>query len=126
MIDQLLAGLEPRLPLAITDIEHNDPAILLRGDDWSLSIVCPWRLCQYDRLVCAYGDPDAEPRTRLLIGAEVIEVVAQSMLQRYRDPAFRISGGYSLEIFSDTDLDPWAVMLPERTFVGPLSDVPLS
>lgn len=34
------------------------------------------------------------------------------------DPTFRLTGNLCLEIFSDTDYDPWVMRLPKITFVG--------
>jgi hypothetical protein len=38
------------------------------------------------------------------------------------DPAFELSDGRWLEIFSDHALDPWSMQLPNMTFVGSPSD----
>ena len=36
------------------------------------------------------------------------------------DPVFTLSGDKLLEVFSDTAMDPWSMLLPDVIFVGPL------
>lgn len=118
MIGQLRTAVAGLLPLRILEIDHNDPAVVLSGENWSLSIVCPWRVSKADVLVCAFGDPGAETRMKSLIGAEIVAVRGQSAVHEEWDPAFEIAGGFTLEVFADTDEDPWVMRLPEHTFVG--------
>lgn len=118
MIGRLRTALDGLVPLWIVEIEHNDPAVVLSGEDWSLSIVCPWRVSKAGVLVCAFGDPGAESRMKSLVGAKIVAVRGQSAVHEEWDPAFEIADGFTLEVFADTDQDPWVMRLPEQTFVG--------
>ena len=63
-------------------------------------------------------EPGAETRMESIIGAEIVAVSGQSAVHEDWDPAFEISDGFTLEVFSDTDEDPWVMRLPGQTFVG--------
>jgi len=107
-----------RLPLAIEQATYADPVLAFAGPDWSLSIACPWRLRGEDGVISAFGAHDAEARVSSLAGGELIGISATGELG---DPIFELSGGLQLEVFADTDLDPWVMRLPSHTFVGTAS-----
>jgi hypothetical protein len=101
----------------ITDVEYADPALTANGDGWGLSVSCPWRLVRGDDLVLSWSTPDAADRVWDLIGLRVV-----GARTRGRDASFDLTDGSALEVFSDTDLDPWVLRLPGATYVGPLLD----
>lgn len=117
----LVAAARPLLPLRVQTVEYNDPMVVIAGPGWSLSIACPWRLTRAGLLICAYGDENAASRMARLVGHDVTEVGPQGRHEVSRDPALALTDGYLLEVFSDTDLDPWVMRLPEQTFVGAIS-----
>jgi hypothetical protein len=122
MIDERRASVSVILPLRVDELEFSDPVVVLAGPNWSLSIVCPWRLTRKSVLVTSIDDPGAEARLRELVGASIIDVVSQSSGGASADPVLVFADGARLEIFSDTDLDPWVMRLPDKTFVGSASD----
>lgn len=122
MIEELRASVSALLPLRVAELEFNDPVVVLTGPNWSLSIVCPWRLTRGGALVTSIEDPSAEARLRELVGGSIVDVVAQSSGEASGDPVFVFADGARLELFSDTDLDPWVIRLPDKTFVGSASD----
>lgn len=122
MIEELRASVSALLPLRVGELEFNDPVVVLAGSKWSLSIVCPWRLTRGGALVTSIEDPGAEAHLRELVGASIVEIVAQTGWGTARDPAFVFADGARLELFADTDLDPWVMRLPDKTFVGSASD----
>jgi len=122
MIEELRTAISGLLPLQVRELEFNDPVVVLTGPDWSISIVCPWRLTRGGALVTSIEDPNAEARLRDLVGASIVDVGAQASASASGDPVFVFADGARLEIFSDTDLDPWVVRLPNKTFVGSASD----
>jgi hypothetical protein len=103
-------------PLEITEIEFQDPILALAGEGWALTALCPWRVLRGDALELSWSSPDAEDRAWDLIGRQVVAAD-----QRGRDAALRLSDGSVIELFSDTDTDPWVLRLPGFTFVGPLA-----
>jgi hypothetical protein len=72
-------------------------------------------------LVYGWSDSSASDRVWDLCGQAILAVSAQSMLMR-GDPAFQLSGGEWLEVFSDHPTDPWVFRLPSMTFVGSPTD----
>ena len=102
-------------PLEITEIEFQDPVMALSGEGWALTAVCPWRVLRGDALELSWSTPDAEDRAWDLIGRQVVAAD-----QHGRDAVLQLSDGSSIELFSDTDTDPWVLRLPGLTFVGPL------
>lgn len=121
MIDRLAGALKALLPLPIDSVKYNDPMVLLDGPGWSLSVACPWRLTRDGLLVCAYGDRNAETALQELIGASLIEMDVEACARPSTDPAFRLAGNRWLEVFADTDLDPWVMRLSAQTFIGSAS-----
>jgi hypothetical protein len=121
MIDRLATALRDLLPLRIDGVEYTDPWVSIMGPSWSLGIACPWRLTREGLLICGFATPDTGARLRAILDEELTEVEAQGCAAPSSDPAFRITGNFFLEIFSDTDLDPWVMNLPGHTFVGGVS-----
>ena len=114
------------LPLAIDKASWSQPVLTLSGESWSLSVTCPWRLRADGDFLDAAGSglplgesergSDLEKHVAALVGREIIAVSAAD--DDLLDPAFRISGGFVIELFADTDLDPWVMRLAKHTFVG--------
>jgi hypothetical protein len=103
------------LPLAIEEARYADPVLTLAGPEWSLSVVCPWRLRGEDGLITGFAHDDAESCVVSLRGGNIVGVRATGELG---DPIFDLSGGTRLEVFADTDVDPWVMRLATHTFVG--------
>jgi hypothetical protein len=56
-----------------------------------------------------------------LVGLSIVSVALRSSLMT-GDPAFELSDGRWLEVFSDHAVDPWPMRLPDITVVGSPSD----
>lgn len=54
-----------------------------------------------------------------LIGHSIVEVKQSGT--NPNDPIFVLTGGYSIAIAADTDLDPWVMSIPGITFVGTMT-----
>ncbi len=104
-------------PLRIEEILYWDPVLTLLGENWSLSLVCPWQLRHGDTVLTAWDEDDVEDVAWDLIGAS-IESASYAPSGNPKDPAFQISGGLSLEVEADTDLDPWSMRVPGGIFIG--------
>jgi hypothetical protein len=125
MIEHLREALSSMLPLTIRVASFADPALNLAGDGWSLSCVSAWRVTRGGVLEFGWSGKEAADRIWDLCGLSIVSVAAQSPLMR-GDPAFELSSGQWLEIFSDHPVDPWSLMLPTITFVGSPSDPSLN
>ncbi len=123
MTDELRVAFSSLLPVSVEEVEVDDPNVLLVGQNWSVAILCPWRLTRGGALIASSEDRDAEASLRQLVGALVVDVGAQSSSGVSDDPLFVFQDGSLLEIFSDTGLDPWVVRLPVATFVGGFAPV---
>lgn len=122
MSEELRVAVAALVPLRLDGLEFNDPVVVLVGSNWSLSIVCPWRLTRGGALVTSIEDPGAEGRLRELVGTTIIDVTSQTSRGTAGDPVFVFADGARLELFADTDLDPWVMRLPNKTFVGSASE----
>lgn len=112
----------------INRVDYPDPVVSFAGDDWALSMLCPWKLLHRGSVVV---DPDnlvesEEVATEIvtdaiweLIGHSIIEV--RQSTTNPNDPTFVLSGDYSIEVAADTDLDPWVMSVPGITFVGTMT-----
>ena len=84
-----------------------------------VSTVASWRVAINGVLDFGWSDESAGTRITELVGLEVLDVEPQSPRMK-GDPAFRLSGGRWIEMFSDHPVDPWVLMLPKNVFVGRL------
>jgi hypothetical protein len=121
MIEQLRAALAGMLPLAIKEASFADPTLTLAGDGWALSSPSAWRVIKGGVLEFGWSSVQAPDLVSELRGLSIVSVAPQSPVMA-GDPAFELSGGRWLEIFSDHAVDPWSVLLPDITFVGSPSD----
>ena len=123
MIDKIGEALSPLLPLRLEEVEYNDPMVVLSGPGWSLSVACPWRLMRESRLETAYGAEGAAAALDGLRGGEVVGFNPAGGTCSPGDIRVALGNGAVIEMFADTDLDPWVLRLPEHTFVGTASCV---
>lgn len=121
MIEQLRAELASLLPLVIKEAAFADPTLTLAGDGWAFSSPSAWRVIKGGALDFGWSDIDAPDLVWDLCGLSIISVMPQSSAMG-GDPAFELSDGRWLEIFSDHAVDPWSMQLPGMTFVGSPSD----
>lgn len=122
MIDDLRRELSGLLPLKINEATFTDPALTLIGHNWSFSSASAWRVIRAGVLEFGWSDEAAPDRIWDLCGVDIVSLAPQSLLMR-GDPAFELSSGQWLEIFSDHPVDPWSMRLPSMTFVGSPSDI---
>lgn len=117
MIDMLKAAVEEVGPLTIERVNWFDPTLTVSGAGWSLALTCPWQITHGRSRLYSWDDPDVANQVPSLVGHVISEVRERSRDAPY-DPAFVMSGSLVLEISADSDLDPWVLHLPGRTFVG--------
>jgi hypothetical protein len=99
------------LPVRVEGIEVQDPVLVLFGEQWSLTVACPWSGTVRGRDL-SWEDDDVEDRAWDLVGEELT-----SVQQEGRSIRFGFSGG-TLLVTPDTDLDPWVLRLPGGLLVG--------
>lgn len=121
MIDKIREALSPLLPLKLEEVEYNDPMVVLSGPGWSLSVACPWRLMREGRLETSYGDDGAAAAIDGLVANAVVALRAGDGSSSPGDIQIALDDGAVLDVFADTDLDPWVLRLPDHTFVGTAS-----
>jgi hypothetical protein len=115
MNPSLVAELAKVGPLTIAEVEVQDPILVVGGEGWALTAMCPWRVLRGDDLELSWSSPEVEDRAWELVGRQIVSAEVQG-----RDPVLRLSDGSALQLFSDTDTDPWVLRLPGITFVGPI------
>jgi hypothetical protein len=121
MIEHLRRELGPMLPLTIKRAAFAYSNLTLAGDGWALSSPSAWRVIKGGVLDFGWSGEDTPDLVRDLVGLSIVSVASQSPLMG-GDPAFELSDGRWLEIFSDHAVDPWFMRLPNITFVGSPSD----
>ena len=121
MIEQLRLQLASHLPLKIREATFRDPTLTLAGDGWTFSSPSAWRVIKSNVLDFGWSDTEASNLVWDLCGLSIVAVCKQSP-RMSGDPAFELSDGRWLEIFSDHAVDPWSMRLPNMTFVGSPSD----
>jgi hypothetical protein len=121
MIEQLREALGPLLPLKIKEAAFADPSLTLNGDGWGFSSPSVWRVIRDGVLEFGWSDQDAADLVWEFCGLSIVSVESQSS-RMGGDPAFGLSDGRWLEIFSDHAVDPWWMSLPDMVFVGSPSD----
>jgi hypothetical protein len=117
MIEDLHAALRPLLPLRVDQLAYQDPVLTFGGEGWSLVLVCPWRLLKGTKVLTAWDDQAVEDSSWELLGHQIY-AVRPRIPGNDQDPVFELSGDLHLEVFADTDLDPWVLRLPTQTIVG--------
>lgn len=121
MIEQMRRELAASFPMKIRETAFVDPTLTIAGDGWSFSSPSAWRITAGGVLVFGWSDVTAPDRIWDLCGHSIVSVTSQSP-RMPGDPAFELSSGQWLEIFSDHPTDPWSLILPSMTFVGSPSD----
>lgn len=115
MISEFIEWTRPQLPLRIDAVVVNDPIVTLLGQEWALTLACPWQLVGGSAIRTAWDRPDVEDVTRELINHHIVGV---RKAPNGFDPIFSLDGDLDLEVNADTDLDPWVMHTGGRTFVG--------
>lgn len=64
-----------------------------------------------------WSSADASDLVWDLVGMSIVSIASQFSVMS-GDPAFELSDGRWLEIFSDHAIDPWSMRLPNITFLG--------
>ena len=118
MTDEVREAVAGLLPLQLEEVEYNDPMVVLAGSGWSLSVACPWRLMRDGQLETSYGDDGAAAVVDGLVGKSVVAFGSGDDSSRPGDIRVTLDDGAVLDVFADTDLDPWVLRLPNHTFVG--------
>lgn len=117
MIRELKYTLGPLLPLKISRVESNDGFLNFGGDGWSFNSLAAWRVVRGGALEIGWNMDEAPELVQKLCGLSLVSVVPQSP-RMGGDPAFELSDGSWVEIFSDHPIDPWLMILPGITYVG--------
>ncbi|WP_187978210.1 hypothetical protein [Mycetocola sp. JXN-3] len=100
-----------------------DPILVLSGLDWGANFMCPWVLRGPGILIDSdnRGPEDGEslPITnhdlRVLVGREIVAVTSDPDMI---DFVLHLDGELDLAVYTDSDVDPWMIELPEITLTG--------
>lgn len=110
------------LPAVIAEASFNDPVLNLVGDAWYLTVTTAWRVSGPDGLEFGAYTPDASDRVWDLIGLAVVEIAPQSPSSLV-DPAFILSTGLILEVFSLDSVEPWIFRIADQIWVASPTDL---
>jgi hypothetical protein len=114
-----MAAIARRLPWRIRSVDWTDPTLVVAGDDWSLTVTCSWRVVGPGGIAFSCSSANVEDLVWDLIGAQVLRIDRRGSGVIY-DPILVLSGELMLELFSDTELDPWVLRFGDSTvIVGP-------
>jgi hypothetical protein len=121
-LSQLILTLAPHLPMRIRSAAWSDPTLTVAGDEWALAITSPWRIATPQGVSVYPSSPTALDDVWDLIGLDVVEL--EPLLNSLPvDPVLVFSDSRRLEVFCDSDWDPWYFRhdaLP-MTYVGHLT-----
>ena len=109
----ILEEISAELPRIVQGIEVSDPVVVLYGDGWNLSLMCPWTLCGPDRGSSWESSHIADDVQDLIVHM----LVSVSGNRDVIDPVFHFDGGIDIAVYADTDLDPWTLTLPNLVAV---------
>lgn len=112
MIEELIVRTHTILPLEIERAQYCDETLLLGGEYWSLCTLGAWRIIQDGHVLTACWDKNSDIHVGSLAHHGIVRVVRQSVLIGL-DPAFELSDGRTLEIFSCDTFEPWVLKLPD-------------
>ena len=112
MTDDVAEAIRTDLPRQVRGLEVNDPVLTLYGDDWSLTLMCPWKV-EGPGGGFGWESESIEDDAWELVGQSLLSVSPTDV-----DPVFELSGGFSITVSADTDLDPWTLRLPHVLVVG--------
>lgn len=94
------------LPLRVDEVHLSDPVITLTGDEWSLTVWCPFRVTGLD---FGWDSEDLEDRVWDLIGYSI-----QDFATRADGPVFGFGDGVELILEEGDDGEPWVLKIPGR------------
>jgi len=109
-------------PLRIERVEGNRVLPTLVGPEWALALVCPWVLRDGKDVVVEWDGPSSEEIAALVSGDAIVAVELRDPMEP-QDPAFIFESGRVLEIYADSDLDPWRFRIGNDIYIGPLAPV---
>jgi hypothetical protein len=112
---EFLAAVRPSLPLRIAEVAYSDPTVSLLGRQWSLTLVCRWRLESPTGPWFSWDDDHVEDLVWELAGHSITGVERRESSD---DPVFLLDGGLRLVVIADTDPDPWILRLADLVIVG--------
>ncbi len=101
-----------------------DPILLLRGNGWYSSFLCPWILAgpqikidPENREIIDQSNVLTNRDVEFLINRDVVGITSDADMI---DFTLHISGDVDLIVHTDSDFDPWIIGLPDRTLIGAL------
>lgn len=99
------------LPRRISGLEVQDPIVTVFGEDWSLTLACPWSGVVKGHTL-TWEDETIEDVLWDLVGQDLVGFDRQG-LATY----FRFTDAELIAV-PDADLDPWVLTLPSGVAVG--------
>jgi hypothetical protein len=122
MIEDIGAWVRDAASGPIAEATFDGFNLSLGGGNWGFGSTSPWRIVEGGDLVAGCGDPEAASEAlKSIIGTSLVDVSAQSPSMR-GDPVLVLSSGQQIEVFSDTQIDPWTFVIPGMTYVGTPGD----
>ena len=90
----------------IISVRWDDPQLVVKGRDWSIAAVAPWRVLKDRALILGSDEAVQEDLEKILVGNAIKTCTFQSAHADV-DPALAFESGHLLEIFSSSALEPW-------------------
>jgi hypothetical protein len=118
MIQRLINDLTKLLPMLIKEVSWDGETFIIAGDGWSFSTLSAWRIIDGESVAFACWDKEIDVLVNKLKGLSLVAVKPQGACLSV-DPAFLLSDGRRLEVFSTDTVEPWVLKLPEgNVYVG--------
>lgn len=103
---QVIQIIRASLPAKVSQVDWQDPQLLLVGPDWALAVMTPWRVLYEGKFLFGSDDVEAAAIAEIFEENLITQCLQQSSTSPL-DPSLVFAGGHVLEIFSVGPLEPW-------------------
>ena len=109
---EAILQLRKMLPTDVAYVEWQDPALIIRGNGWGMTVLTAWRITFHNKFLVGSDSADPSIVVKLLDKNTVIKCEQQSLITQL-DPTLVFASGHALEVFSLNPLEPWMMSFTE-------------
>jgi hypothetical protein len=121
-ITEIVRRLESCCPTRLVALDWEDPILVLTAEAFRITCTCSWRVVDGERMVAGWEDAQVPGLLHSLVSESVVGVTLQAR-NAPLDPAFKLSSGRIIELFSAGALEPWVLRVTgSPTFVASPTD----
>jgi hypothetical protein len=114
----LISAFAGRLPAPIDRAVYPTGTLQLSGEGWAVTASCPWRLSRQGELIVGWSDDRAADVVGALDERTLQSLALRRGLGGADDPVLILDDGSTLELFADSDDEPWTATVDGQRMVG--------